>query len=228
MYKGMIDDEFDNDSTSGWIAGTEAGCVGGDSENLPKTTAGNFTQECCSIDCDEPYQLIINTNARRKQGQQQRSFQKSWFKKYKWLSFCSTRNAAFCFVCRKAKHLGMLTFNKKGDDAFTSTGFKNWKNALSRFKKHENSESHREATMKYTAALKSPSVSTLISNDIIKEQSIQRHVFLQEVNSLRFLARQGLAFRGHEKEEGNFYQVMNLQAANHNDHNIKHWLSSQK
>ena len=25
----------------------------------------------------------------------------------------------------------MLTFNKKGDDAFTSTGFKNWKNALS-------------------------------------------------------------------------------------------------
>ena len=50
-------------------------------------------------------------------------------------------------------------------------------------------------------------------------------MFLQEVNSLRFLARQGLAFRGHEKEEGNFYQVMNLQAANHH---IKHWLSSQK
>ena len=131
VYKGMSDDEFDNDSTSGGIAGTEAGCVGGDSDNLPKTTAGNCTQECCSIDCDELYQLIINTNARRKQGQQQRSFQKSWFKKYKWLSFCSTRNAAFCFVCRKAKHLGMLTFNKKGDDAFTSTGFKNWKNALS-------------------------------------------------------------------------------------------------
>ena len=49
-------------------------------------------------------------------------------------------------------------------------------------------------------------------------------MFLQEVNSLRFLARQGLAFRGHEKEERNFYRVMNLQAANHNDHSIKHWL----
>ena len=33
---------------------------------------------------------------------------------------------------------------------------------------------------------------------------------------------------GHEKEEGNFYQFMKLQAANHNDHNIKHQLSSQK
>ena len=60
----------------------------------------------------------------------------------------------------------------KGDDAFTSTGFKNWKNAVSRFKKHENSESHREATRKYAGALKSPSVSTSISNDVVKEQSI--------------------------------------------------------
>ena len=54
------------------------------------------------------------------------------------------RNAAFCFVCRKSKHLGMLTFNKKGDDASSSTGFKNWKNALSRFKKHENSKSQKK------------------------------------------------------------------------------------
>ena len=72
--------------------------------------------------------------------------------------------------------------------------------------------------MKYAAASKSPSVSTLISNDIAKEQSIRRYVFLQEVNSLRLLARQGLAFCGNKKEEGNFHQVMNLQAANHNDH----------
>ena len=40
--------------------------------------------------------------------------------------------------------------------------------------------------------------------------------------------RLSLSFRGHEKEEGNYYQVMNLQVAIYNDHNIKHWLSSQK
>ena len=81
VYKGMSDDEFDNNSKSGGIVGTEAGCGDGDSENIPKTTVGNCTQECCSIDCDEPYQLIINANARRKQDQQQQLFQKSWFKK---------------------------------------------------------------------------------------------------------------------------------------------------
>ena len=97
---------------------------------------------------------------------------KSLCKKCKWLIFCSSRNAAFCFAYTKARHLVMLTFNKKGDDALTSTSFKNWKNAVSRFKKHENSECHREVTMKYAGALKSPRVSTLISNGIVKEQSI--------------------------------------------------------
>ena len=84
------------------------------------------------------------------------------------------------------------------------------------------------ATMRYMAFLKSPGINTLISNEAKKEQSMQRQMLLKEVNSLRFLERQGLAFRGHENNEGNFWQIMNLQAINHDDENLKKWLNSQK
>lgn len=187
------------------------------------------TVECCSMDRNEPYQPLVDSKmAKRQQGQQIRVFQNSWFTKYKWLTYCSTRNVAYCFVCRKAKHLGMFSFSKKADHAFLSSGFKNWKNATLRFKKHEKSDSHQVATMRYMAFLKSPGINSLMSSETKREQSIRRQMLVKEVNSLRYLARQGLAFCGHENSEGNFCQIMNLQVINHDDQNFKKWLSSNK
>ena len=57
------------------------------------------------------------------------TFQKSWFKEYKWLTYCNTHNVTYCFYCRKAKLQGCLTFSKRAEDAFISKGFNNWKKA---------------------------------------------------------------------------------------------------
>ena len=51
-------------------------------------------------------------NAKR-QGKQWRTFQRNWFKEYRWLTYCTTHNVTYCLYCRKAKLQGYLTFSKK-------------------------------------------------------------------------------------------------------------------
>lgn len=65
-------------------------------------------------------------------GSQKRSFQESWYKKWKWLHYDVSLNAAFCFCCIKAYKGGMLSSHNR-EMAFLSTGFGNWKKATMRF-----------------------------------------------------------------------------------------------
>jgi hypothetical protein len=53
-----------------------------------------------------------------------RRFQYHWFKKFSWLKYSPTNDAAYCFYC--------FIFSKKpvskcGSDTFSFKGFKNWK-----------------------------------------------------------------------------------------------------
>ena len=142
---------------------------------------GNMCEvECCRPDRIQPYQpkQVDLSISIKHQGQQKRSFQTTWFNKYKWLTYCRSKNVSFCFICRKVRQLGMLPFNRRAEDAFVTIGFQNWKNVTTRFRSHENSDSHKESCMKYTA-LKSPGVDTLISNDTLREQDIRRQMLLK-------------------------------------------------
>ena len=58
-----------------------------------------------------------------------RTFVKSWFKMFPWLSLCTTDNKAFCYACRLANK-GKTVMPSKQDVAFTTTGFNNWKNGI--------------------------------------------------------------------------------------------------
>ncbi|XP_042027249.1 uncharacterized protein LOC121774438 [Salvia splendens] len=81
-----------------------------------------------------PCQPIRNTYPKKKYGIQERSFQDAWFTKFPWLEYSESKNAAFCFWCYLFKQ------SDKGgryvEDAFTKTGFNNWKNALQKFNQH--------------------------------------------------------------------------------------------
>ena len=82
--------------------------------------------ECWNIQLDKPYQVYTSsTQNGKRQGKQWRTFQKSLFEDYIWLTYCSTHNVTYCFYCRKAKLQGCLTFSKKAEDAFISKGFNN-------------------------------------------------------------------------------------------------------
>jgi hypothetical protein len=66
--------------------------------------------------------------------------------------------------------LDFTFFSKKGENAFATNGFRNWKDAIRCFKKHEASQSHREAILKWTHYIKAPSITTQLSQQIKDEQ----------------------------------------------------------
>lgn len=59
--------------------------------------------------------------------------------------------------------------------------------------------------------LKQPDVASQLSSQHKKDQAIKRNMLLITLSSLKFLLRQGLAIRGHEKIEGNLMQLLLLQ-----------------
>ena len=98
------------------------------------SSSDQCSSECCDADLSQPYHPKINyLNSKRKQGKQNRVFQSVWYDEYKWLTFCVTRNKAFCYYCRTAVSKGLINFSKKGKGTFVHTGFDNWKKAKERF-----------------------------------------------------------------------------------------------
>ena len=88
------------------------------------------TATCCSETLNKPYHPTGNFNGSKKQqGKQMRSFQKSWLTEFPWVAYWDSRHIVFCFYCHQAKSKGFLTFSKNIDDAFTASGFSNWKKA---------------------------------------------------------------------------------------------------
>lgn len=125
--------------------------------------------------------------------------------RYGWFTLCETWNNLLCHCC------WLITFSKKGDDTFVRTG---WKNALRRFVKHEASNMYREAAMKLCSVATVNIAGAL--NAKRKEQQLQKHLM-----SVRYLARQGLAIRGHEESEGNTMQLLPMCSVY--DADIKGW-----
>lgn len=84
------------------------------------------------INDDVPYQpnninFPVDANKRK--------FLPCWFSTFPWLEWSTELNAAFCFACRKIYELESKSVCKttitstRTDDAFTVTGFRNWKKA---------------------------------------------------------------------------------------------------
>ena len=176
------------------------------------SSSDHCSSECCDADLSQPYHPKINyLNSKRKQGKQNRVFQSAWYDEYRWLTFCVTRNKAFCYYCRAAVSKGLINFSKKGKGTFVHTGFDNWKKAKERSKEHERCQVHMEACMKLEF-LQQPSIATRLSSQLQENQEQRRKMLLKELSSIRYLARQGLAFRGHKESDGNLYQLLKLRA----------------
>ena len=75
-----------------------------------------------------------------------RACQASCFSTRPWLHYQTHNpdNVVFCYVCVSALKSERMD-QSRGNLAFTSNGFKNWKDATISFKNHEASASHKEA-----------------------------------------------------------------------------------
>jgi len=60
-----------------------------------------------------------------------RYFQTSWYIRFPWLEFSTSKEAAFCFPCRLFGCGVSYSIGRGvGDDSFTAKGFTLWKKAL--------------------------------------------------------------------------------------------------
>ena len=172
--------------------------------------------QCCTKDeCNQPITDDILKKTSRcyviKGKTKTRCVQKQWFETYKWLTLCESRQKLFCFICRNQNSKGSLTFSKNAEGAFISDGFDNWKKGIIKFQSHQQSKCHREAVEKYYACNKCP-VSSQLDSHLELNQSLRRNGFMKLLSSLRYLLRQGLAFRGHSDVDGNIAQLLRLRS----------------
>ena len=136
-------------------------------------------------------------------------FQQSWFTRYKWLHYVPVLQGVLCFTCAKAEKLKMVDLANKRDPCFIISGFRNWKKALESFQSHERSQCHAFSHMQLQRINQSqPAVNTQLSTQLQAQQSKARDCLKVIFTTANFLARQGLAFRGHANDEGNFKQLM--------------------
>ena len=89
-------------------------------------------------------------------------------------------------------------------------GFRNWKDAVRCFRKHEASHSHKDASLKWLHYTKSQSVASQISSQVCSDQAMAKNCLLKIITTLCFLAHQGLAICGHNESQGNFIQLLQL------------------
>lgn len=149
-------------------------------------------------------------------------FQLSWYETYPWLHSESDVNGVLCFYCRKSyQACGTQAIAKNAEEAFVTMGFKNWKKAIEKFTGHEASHAHAAAVAKHMHS-KLPVAAQLSSHHRENQEKARRNL-LAIVKCISFLARQGLSFRGHEKGEGNFDQLVKYTASMNDE--LKSWLT---
>ena len=129
-----------------------------------------------------------------------RRFLAAWYKEYSWLEYSISKDAAFCFACRK---FGIE--HGYSDKAFVQNGFSNWKKGPDTFKKHQSSHVHVACCIalknRIACDQQHQSVATQISGNHSKEVKSNRYHLGIIIESIIWLAKQGLAFRGHKVSE---------------------------
>ena len=141
-------------------------------------------------------------------------FQQHWYAEYPWLHYDSTTKSILCFNCAKSSSLGLLCGVKCAEPCFISTGFNNWKKATGkdgRFASH--STCHKAAVQAPENLQRPKNVSTMLSQQLSEEQNTAQKCLKVIFSTVRYLARQGLALRGHDDSEGNFMQLLKCRSS---------------
>ena len=138
-------------------------------------------------------------------GLQKRSFQKIWYESFNWLEYSVAKNAALCFCCR----VFSKPEKRANKDGLANTGYCNWKRALDAFREHEQTALHKASMMAWIG-YKATKVHGDVTEQIVAASAAEiteRRIYLHRVVSVMlFLAKQGIAFRGHCEGEGSSNQ----------------------
>ncbi|XP_062089726.1 uncharacterized protein LOC133796268 [Humulus lupulus] len=154
-------------------------------------------------------------------GAKERRFNIALFDQFStWLEYSISKNYAFFLCC----YLFKSSIGKQaGGNTFVSEGFSNWKK-MSLLEAHVvNHNSSHYKCYKICEALidGKQQIEHLFLKKNIKDRISYRVRLIASTDCIRFLVRQGLAFRGHDESQesnnqGNFLEFLTF-LANHND-----------
>lgn len=101
------------------------------------------------------------------------------------------------------------------DSSFISGGFSNWKDATRCFTNHEKTATHKKAVeVMITLPRTTGDVGEMLSSTLASERSKNRCYLWKVAECIKFLARQGISFRGDgDERDSNFIQLLNLHLA---------------
>lgn len=158
----------------------------------------------------------------------ERAFRANWCQQFPWLHYNIDRDAAFCHVCMQADNEGKFLSSSKRESSFITDGFTNWKEATCSFRRHQQSKSHLEAVEAIiTTPKQSADIGELLNHEHLEQKKTNRAMFfLQFLENIRFLARQGLPLRNTFDDDSNFGALLSIQSKQYPD--LKTWVEKKK
>ncbi|XP_050111819.1 uncharacterized protein LOC126590398 [Malus sylvestris] len=151
----------------------------------------------------------------------QRCFNPKWFDDFPtWLEYSISKNVVFCRSCYLFK---LEIPDQAGNDNFTSKGFHNWKKKC-RLRVHVGgpNSAHNQALLHCEALMnQNQHIQTIVHKQSDQARIDYRTRLNASLDCIRFLLRQGLAFRGHDESEdssnkSNFLELLKF-LADHNE-----------
>lgn len=142
-----------------------------------------------------------------------RSFQIEWYyrnlsddticKPRNWLTYSISTNRVFCLTC-------MLFGGHRASQTFTTQGWNDWTNGSRVLDGHETSKPHKAAEVERLQWLTRRTVGHLVakhSTDVVQEN---RNVVSCMIDSVKYLAQEMIALRGHKTNSGKLYNLFKL------------------
>jgi hypothetical protein len=169
-----------------------------------------------------PYQFVKDKYPYSGPVSHPRCFQSHWFKEFSWLEYSPAKDAAYCFPC--------YLFSKKpsgraGSVVFIVNGFKSWKKVKSgkecAFLSHMGSGNKSAHSYNVTCynnlKNKLAHIDTMMKRQSSEEVKNNRLRLKVTIDTIRWLAFQACAFRGHDESanstnQGNFLEMVKLLA----------------
>lgn len=154
--------------------------------------------------CPEMKQLVNHTKSCN------RGFTVAWYTKFDWLTGSEVRNKLFCWYC--------LLFAEKEQNPWKTSGVDNLKNLYKSLPKHNISQDHTHAALKFKLFGKQniqTAIDSAYRDNILKHNETvrgNRLILKRLIDMIIYLSTQEQALRGHDESEssvnqGNFKEL---------------------
>ena len=132
---------------------------------------------------------------KRRQDTYTLTFQSQWIDQFPWILIRSDVDGVLCKQSVEANLRYLMTdsvADGRQDNAFIQTGYADWKHAMSKFRKHEKSASHKFACSQLAQNRLGAQISVKLNDQLVNEQTSAKNVSVVLISSVIYLARQAI------------------------------------